>query len=195
MYRTLIARLPSPRKNLIWKLRLPLNIKIFIWYLQKGVVLTKDNLACRQWRGSTKCCFCSLDETIQHLFFDCQMARIIWRIVQVSFNILPPVSIFHMFNGWLNGINKELMYKILVGASALCWTIWLSRNDMVFNHFRVVTPLQVIFQETHWIHFLALLQKEDDRPHVLVGFRVLETTSMEIFASNGWSFSNRIAFR
>ena len=123
------------------------------------------------------------------------MARIIWRIVQASFNISLPVSIFHMFNGWLNGINKELMYKILVGASALCWTIWLSRNDMVFNHFRVVTPLQVIFQETHWIHFLALLQKEDDRPHVLVGFRVLETTSMEIFASNGWSFSNRIAFR
>ena len=104
-------------------LRLPLKIKIFIWYLQKGVILTKDNLARRQWRGSIKCCFCSLDETIQHLFFDCQMARIIWRIVQASFNISPPVSIFHMFNGWLNGINKELMYKILVGASALCWTI------------------------------------------------------------------------
>jgi len=48
MYRTLIARLSAPRKNLIWKLRLPLKIKIFIWYLQKGVVLTKDNLARRQ---------------------------------------------------------------------------------------------------------------------------------------------------
>ena len=157
MYRTLIARLSAPRKNLIWKLRLPLKIKIFIWYLQKGVVLTKDNLACRQWRGSTKCCFCSLDEIIQHLFFDCQMARIIWRIVQASFNISPLVSIFHMFNGWLNGINKELMYKILVGASAICWTIWLNRNDMVFNNFRAVTPLQIIFRGTYWIRFWALL--------------------------------------
>ena len=63
------------------------------------------------------------------------MARIIWRIVQASFNISLPVSIFHMFNGWLNGINKELMYKILVGASAVCWAIWLSRNDMVFNSY------------------------------------------------------------
>ena len=90
------------------------------------------------------------------------MARIIWGIVQVSFNISPHVSIFHMFNGWLNGINKELMYKILVGASALCWTIWLSRNGMVFNNFRAVTPLQVIFRGTHWIRFWALLQMEDD---------------------------------
>ena len=107
--------------------------------------------------GKYKVLFFSLDEIIQHLFFDCQMARIISKIVQVSFNISPPLSIFYMFNGWLNGINKELMYKILVGASALCWTIWLSRNDMVFNNFRAVTPLQIIFRGTYWIRFWALL--------------------------------------
>jgi hypothetical protein len=73
------------------------------------------------------------------------MARIMWRIVQVSFNITPPVHIAHMFDGWPNWINKKLMYKILVGASALSWAIWLSRNDMVFNNTRAVTPLQVIF--------------------------------------------------
>jgi hypothetical protein len=68
-----------------------------------------------------------------------------WRVVQVSFNITPHVNIAHMFVGWLNGINKKIMYKILVGASALCWAIWLSRNDIAFNNTRVVTPMQVIF--------------------------------------------------
>jgi hypothetical protein len=29
----------------IWKIKIPLKIKIFLWFLQKGVVLTKDNLA------------------------------------------------------------------------------------------------------------------------------------------------------
>jgi hypothetical protein len=56
--------LPAPRKNVICKLKLPL--KVFVWYLQKGV-LTKDNLARRQWKGSLKCCFCNLEETI-HTF-------------------------------------------------------------------------------------------------------------------------------
>ena len=32
------------RHKFIWKLKIPLKIKIFLWYLQKGVLLTKDNL-------------------------------------------------------------------------------------------------------------------------------------------------------
>jgi hypothetical protein len=99
-----------------------------------------------------------------------------------------------MSTGWLNGINRKLMYKTLVGASTLYWAIWLSWNDMVFNNTRVVTPMNVIFHWTHWICFRALLQKEDERPHIIRGCRVLETSLMEIFASNGWSFTNKIAF-
>jgi hypothetical protein len=66
---------------------------------------------------------------------------------------------------------------------------------MIFNNTRAITPMQVIFRVTHWIRFWALLLKEDERPHVIQGCRVLETTSMEIFATNGWSFSYRIGVR
>ena len=37
---------PNNNKK-IWKLRAPLKIKIFLWYLSRGVILTKDNLAKR----------------------------------------------------------------------------------------------------------------------------------------------------
>ena len=30
-----------------WKMRIPLKIKIFMWYFRRGVLLTKDNLAKR----------------------------------------------------------------------------------------------------------------------------------------------------
>ena len=53
--------------------------------------------------------------------------------------------------------------------------------------------LQVLFRETYWIRFWALLQKEEKRPPVLEGCRALECLVMEVFASNGWPFSNRIA--
>jgi len=29
----------------IWKLKIPLKIKIFLWFFQRGILLTKDNLA------------------------------------------------------------------------------------------------------------------------------------------------------
>jgi len=43
----------------IWKLKAPLKIKIFLWYLRRGVILTKDNLAKRNWQGNQQCCFLS----------------------------------------------------------------------------------------------------------------------------------------
>jgi hypothetical protein len=44
--------------NRLWKLKIPLRIKVFGWYLRKGVILTKDNLAKRNWIGSRSCVFC-----------------------------------------------------------------------------------------------------------------------------------------
>lgn len=86
-----------PRKDLIWKLRIHLKNKIFLWYLKKGVILTKDNLTKRNWKGSTKCCFCNHNETIQHLFFDFHVARFVWSTLFITFGINPPNNVANMF--------------------------------------------------------------------------------------------------
>ena len=49
---------PFLRKYL-WKLKVCLKIKIFMWFVQRKVVLTKDNLIRRHWAGSKKCAFFS----------------------------------------------------------------------------------------------------------------------------------------
>jgi len=36
----------------IWQMKIPLKTKIFMWFLKKGVILTKDNLTRRNWNGS-----------------------------------------------------------------------------------------------------------------------------------------------
>lgn len=53
----------------IWKSKIPLKIKIFMRLLQQNAILSKDNLLKRSWQGDKRCCFCLLDETIEHLFF------------------------------------------------------------------------------------------------------------------------------
>jgi len=45
MYLYLIDTQTPFRHRKIWKIKIPLKIKIFLWFLQRGVVLTKDNLA------------------------------------------------------------------------------------------------------------------------------------------------------
>jgi hypothetical protein len=39
-----------------------------MWYLLKGVIFTKDNLARHNWQGNKKSVFCASDESTQHLF-------------------------------------------------------------------------------------------------------------------------------
>jgi hypothetical protein len=38
--------------------------KNFIWYLRQGVILTKDNLVKREWKGDSECCLCNAHVTI-----------------------------------------------------------------------------------------------------------------------------------
>ena len=37
----------------------------------------------RGWQGDPSCRFCENIETIQHLFFECSLARVVWSIVAI----------------------------------------------------------------------------------------------------------------
>ena len=49
-------------------------------------------------------------------FFYCQHAKIVWRIVHIT-----------------TGINHKDRLLISVGATALMWAIWCTRNDLIFE--------------------------------------------------------------
>ena len=106
-------------RKYLWKLKIPLKIKIFMWFLSNKVLLTKDNLVKRKWNGCKKCCFCDSAETINHLFLSCPFAKIIWRIVYCAYNIPPPTNITNMFGKWLNGVSKIDKDRIRIGVSEI----------------------------------------------------------------------------
>ena len=107
----------------IWHMKIPLKIKIFMWYLKRGVILTKDNLARRNWNGNKACCFCSKHETIQHLFVECHYAKFLWRAIHFVFGIPPPLNIEHLFNTWSKQGGQKHNILLLTGATAICWSI------------------------------------------------------------------------
>jgi hypothetical protein len=104
--------------NKLWKLKI-----LFGWYLCKGVVLTKDNLAKRNWQGNKKYVFCPHDETIKHLFFQCRFARSIWSVIQVALTLFSLYSITNIFGNWLNTIDNRFKKHIRVEAIAFIWSL------------------------------------------------------------------------
>jgi hypothetical protein len=108
MYSDIMKQHGVPSNCTFWKVRVPLNIKVFSWYLWKGVILTKDNVAKRNRKGSLKCCLCNVDETIQHLYFDCHVARNIWNLVFITFGIQSPTTWF--LAEWILQVAEKPMY-------------------------------------------------------------------------------------
>ena len=97
---------PSLNKDL-WKIKIPLKVKIFLWYLRRGVVLTKDNLAKRNWHGNQHCCFCHENEMIQHLFFDYWFTSLVWATVIAVWGLPQPCNVSNMFENWVIGVPKK----------------------------------------------------------------------------------------
>ena len=122
MYRALIQPdIPVDNNKKIWKMKIPLKTKVFAWYLRRGVILTKD-LAKHNWHGSRKCVFCQHDETIKHLFFQCEFARSIWSAIQIGSTLHPPRSVANIFGNWLNGVDPRFKLLIRMGAIAVVWS-------------------------------------------------------------------------
>jgi hypothetical protein len=98
-----------------------------------------------------------------------------------------------MFTNWLLQLGRKLRRQILVGATALCWAIWTSRNDIIFDKSPMKTYIQVLFRATHWCRQWALLQPTEENTNEMKdACRAMETVVMQIFINYGWSFRNRI---
>jgi hypothetical protein len=94
-------------------------------------------------------CFFVTRRSINHLFFTCPFARLVWRVVHFTFDIPPPSNVTNMFGNWLNGVDKQTNARIRVGVCTLIWAIWNSRNDLIFNKKGTAHFLQLILMATH----------------------------------------------
>jgi hypothetical protein len=192
MYRaSLQSNEPVVNFKPIWRMKVPLKTKVFAWYLRRGVVLTKDNLVKRNWHGCTKCVFCNHDENIKHLFFTCHFARAIWSIIQIGSNLYPPRSIANIFGNWLYGVDAKYKNLIRVGAIAILWSLWLCRNDKVFNDVNS-SLLQVIYRCTALLRSWSPLQRTEHRALFLEVSTRLEHTAREFIFQHGWLHNLRI---
>jgi hypothetical protein len=154
MYLYLLNQYALFHHKFIWRLKISLKIKIFFWNLQRGIILTKDNLARKNWKGSQKCWFYNVNETIKHLLFDCHHTKQIWRIIYLATDLSPSKSVSHMFENWLHMIDDKMKKITMMGAAVLCWVIWRCWNGIIFNKNQVFFYLcRLLSDNTYCLRF------------------------------------------
>ena len=107
-----------------------------------------------------------------------------FRWPQVQLNLY---SVSNMFGNWIQGISKDLKPLVLLGAAATYWSIWLCRNDIVFEKKKYPSPLRVIFLVIHQLHTWAILLKPDTQDLVVAASGYLAQVAKVIFfQTHGW---------
>jgi hypothetical protein len=109
----------------------------------------------------------------------------VWGTISITFDIKKPRSISDLFGAWIKSFSAKQRKHVLLGIGAMCWAIWLSRNNSVFQRSKPHSCLQVIFKSAFWIRSWSILTKEEELRCLLLGSCCLETTTLETFNKFG----------
>ncbi|GKU88289.1 hypothetical protein SLEP1_g2571 [Rubroshorea leprosula] len=155
-YSQLSKGVPRPDGDFkrIWKAPIPSKVSAFCWQLLHKKLPTKDNLAIRGILtdpASLNCCWCdACPESPDHMFFHCNLAYSLWMecykwwgVHYVMSNSCRMALDQHVWTGGKKLINRG--WNII--WFAVVWTLWLGRNDLIFNK-----------KEAKVDHFLELVQ-------------------------------------
>ena len=115
----------------IWRNRTQPKHRVFIWLLLKDRLNTKNILKRKNMvLSSYTCALCSflVEETAQHLFLDCDFARMCWNMI--GLDIPLNTSIEDMIMVLKAQINPPFFMETIILMS---WTIWTARNELIFR--------------------------------------------------------------
>ncbi|GJV36879.1 RNA-directed DNA polymerase, eukaryota, reverse transcriptase zinc-binding domain protein [Tanacetum coccineum] len=120
-----------------WDKTLPRKVNIFIWRLALDWLPHRLNLSARGMDiPSISCSLCNGNvESSSHIFFDCDFAKEVWRLVRIWCDI--PLPTFTSYGHWMSWFTswqapKEKLRRLSIIVAASFWWIWRFRNIVVF---------------------------------------------------------------
>jgi hypothetical protein len=122
----------------LWKLHIPSKIKKIVWQALHGILPLKCILANRHIGTSSECPICQQGpEDINHLLFQCQTARDLWR--SLDLHVIIEQEMHNERSGfvvlenllWANprGLHGFTNVMIKETIAIMCWYLWWVRRQ------------------------------------------------------------------
>lgn len=128
----------------------------------------------KEWPGNNICSFCKQEETAQHLFFSCSIARVVWRAVGSVFGTEYRPNNIWQFYSWCYAFFRTGEMFYMVGLPAICWASWLARNKATFENKMIRSPFEIVFAAYSLLMYWAGLQKGNSVKEMRAGAELLK---------------------
>lgn len=121
----------------LWKQSIPLKTKIFMWHALHKSLPTLQLLKSRGIELDDKCKRCNQSsENLTHLLWECKLAKECWNFFTVWMEMSEPLPI-NLRQAIILTTDKKRVQGFNTCFGATIWTIWLLRNDCVFNNIKI----------------------------------------------------------
>jgi hypothetical protein len=138
---------------------IPPRVHIFLWLLANNKTHTRDNLVKRRKVDDETCLFCSEKESVNHVFFQCCVAKAFWVWISEIAGRNAGTDFELVATCWLS----EKRFKLLnVLTSAALWTSWKTRNELCFQGKQWVSLRPLAGRCARMLRAWTLLQKPED---------------------------------
>ena len=155
-----------PFSYTIWKARVPLKIKIFVWQLARNKLPASAQIHRRNGPSDGKCAICGEEEEADHIFFGCVLAVFSWSVVREVFGVQWNPANFEQLVGIVQGLDGVRRNPFWFFFCALAWAMWTTRNKFTIEASFPRRPADVIFKCLTFMQLWRPLQKEIGRAHV-----------------------------
>jgi hypothetical protein len=173
----------GPDFKRIWKAKLPAKIKTFMWLVEQRAILTKDNMLKRNWYGNPGCYFCESPETMDHLFFESPVAKVVWGVLAICLQqSTRPVS-YEQFWHWIPMALPMGQNFHMLGLPVVCCPIWKTRNKVCFDKKPLRNPNEILLYACALVYYWAGMYPEDA---VIInsGVDIMMKTALKLLGKN-----------
>lgn len=180
--------------GLIWKSKVPLKIKFFLWQTFNNKLQVAKSLVKRGWRGNCQCYLCSCVEDINHILFRCHLATLVWGMIQEIYDIqYCPRSLGELSSFWFLGKGPWPKRMIMFVFAGFAQALWTCRNKMMIEKQFPKSPTDVIYTALSFMQKWSYLLKDSDREQV-TQIKEDVTKWLKGFKTSAPSLSNVVEF-
>jgi len=164
LYRWLSFRgVKNKRAEKIWRSKLPMKIKVFMWLANQNRLPTKTKMKERKWKGELGCTICGARESLDHIMFTCVLARFIWTCLKEALGwVRIPNNLGDFLEIWLPTGTRDYQLKLFV-FSFLFWGLWTTRNKSSIDGVFPKSPTEPLFKILSFLQKWRLVLKEHNR--------------------------------
>lgn len=126
---------PEQNWNIIWKQKVPLKVRSFLWHAAHNCLPTRFGLIQKGVPFSDTCVHCDvLAETHTHIFFVCPKAIICWEQLQLDTTIHDMLPTSYDFSTLLFYLFGRLTSDQQSMSSMVLWSLWKNRNSKLWEN-------------------------------------------------------------